>query len=621
MIIQRMKATILATLLLIVPAAQAGILHSDKVLLLCHRTANRDLPENTLDSLALAARMGCDIVEIDVRRTADGVLVLNHDGLLDRFSDTTGQIENTDLSELDQMDFGSWMGERFRGLHLARFDDALRLAHELGIGLYLDIKTSGIGKQVLDALVKEGMTNQVVFGGEWDDVRQLDPGANEDQTASVQPGFTSNDVESLHKQHKIVIANFILNGHEFDLDGMKQAVAVGVNGIMVDYPRLGAEAVGRPVEKKIADLSRIAESGTPERRVQAIRALSGFVGLPLQPIFLHWLLTGEQATSHEAALALVTSRPRAFISSFEPAIHSSSTIARANAAWAVGMLAHTAPDAARCASMLTTLVHDGSNEVVKQTLVALSRCQSDPRHVPVRRLQMLLTGNSPVLRGLSAVALAKHHPEIATREVPAQLEKEIELSDVYNSRWTAQGRPKLTQQQIDKAVEIYRAQMKELHALELLPKSVALHGLEAQAFRPWHDYSMMPILVSGFKLWDRIADHPESALAALTAQDGTEADWAEWALVKAGPEVLPMIRRALPSSRGELRRRLIDILSWQADTSALPLLNSMEETETLDRERIRSAIARIQAFSPGESPIQPSALEIKTETRIASPKR
>ena len=200
--------------LLTLPPAYAGILKSDKVLLLCHRTANRDLPENTIESLALAARMGCNIVEVDVRLTADGYLVLNHDGFLDRFTDTTGEVEQTDLNELDQMDFGAWMGDRFRGLHIAHFDDALRMARELKVGLYLDIKTKGIGKQVLAALAKEGMTNQVIFGGEWEDIRSFSPEANSDPSADVQPGFTLDHVQELHKQHKIVIANFILM--EFD---------------------------------------------------------------------------------------------------------------------------------------------------------------------------------------------------------------------------------------------------------------------------------------------------------------------------------------------------------------------------------------------------------------------
>jgi glycerophosphoryl diester phosphodiesterase len=591
-------AASLSSLLFFMPAmAHGGILRANKVQLLCHRTANRDLPENTLESLALAARMGCNIVEVDVRRTADGELVLNHDGFLDRFTDTTGEVENTDLRELDRMDFGVWMGPRFAGMHIAHFDDALRLARRMKIGLFLDIKTKGIGSQVLAALAREDMTKQVIFGGEWDDIRRLDPSVNGDQSVWLQPGFTRQQVQALHQQQKIVIANFVLNGHEFDLNSMKQAVAFGVDGIMVDYPRLGAEAVGRPVEVKIQRLSGQANTGTTDLRVQAIRELSYYSGFPLQRQFLHWLMDSDERVSHEAALALVVSRPQPPLASFEAAMRSGSVATRSNAAWAVGSLARSANDSPQCAPLLAPLLHDASTAVIEQALVGLSRCPSDPRSVPADALLQIISGEVPVLRGLAAVALAKHHPDIAEREVPAQLEKEEKTSDSFNVEWTARGRPKLSESQIDTAVELYRAQMKELQALTLLPSHAALQPLVAQAFRPGHDYSMAPILVAGFNLWDRLAENPAPAIDALSSSDVGEADWAEWALVKAGPNILPAIRHALPASRGDLRRRLIEILAWQADEDALPMLRLMRKDDKSDRAMLRWAITTIDAFS------------------------
>lgn len=596
-----LSATALTWILLLfmLPQAHGGILRANKVLLLCHRTANRDLPENTLESLALAAHMGCDIVEVDVRRTLDGQLVLNHDGLLDRFTDTTGDVEGTDLSELDRMDFGAWMGERFSGMQIPHFDDALRLARELKIGLYLDIKTKGLGPQILAAVQQAGMTNQVRYGGEWDDVHRLDPHENEDPSAGLQPGFKREELEALHKQHKIVIADFILNGHESDLAGMKQAVAYGIDGIMVDYPRLGAEAVGRPVEKRIGELTQLANSGAQQQRVDAIRELSNFVDLPLQQQFFHWLGDSDEQVTHEAALALVKSRPQPPLASFAGTTHSSSPAARSSAAWAIGALAHTAPDGASCGRLLEPLLQDANTAVLTQTLVGLSRCPPDSQNVPADRLTQILHGDVPVLRGLAAVALAKQHPEIAEREVSAQLEKAVNTADTYNTAWSAHGRPKLSQTEIAKLTEGYREQMKEVKALAMLPGNAALLELANQAFRPGHDYSMGPILLSGFRLWDRLGDDPAPALKALTAQDSGEADWAEWALVKAGPKVLPAVRGEVPASQGELRRRLIRILAWQADANALPMLRSMEKTDAADQELIRWAIATIQPFQPG----------------------
>lgn len=585
---------------LMAPVARAGILRANKVLLLCHRTANRDLPENTLESLALAARMGCDIIEVDVRSTADGELVLNHDGFLDRFTDTTGEVESTEGRELDRIDFGAWMGERFAGLHIAHFEDALRLARELKVDLYLDIKTKGIGPQVLAALARENMTNQVIFGGEWDDIHHLNPSANDDSSVWLQPGLTRDRVHVLHQQHKIVIANFILNGHEFDLRAMKEAVASGVDGIMVDYPRLGAEAVGRPVEERIQSLARRAETGTTDQRIDAIRELSYYIGFPLQREFLRWLMDSNEKVSHEAALALVLSRPQPPLAEFELALQSRSAAARSNAAWAVGSLARSGSDKGDCARLLAPLLHDGSAPVIKQALVGLSRCHADPESVPADALLKILKGEVPVLRGLAAVALATHHPAIAEREVSAELEREEKSSDAFNTEWTDRGRPELSQAEIDKTVELYRAEIKGLQALALLQSKEAYRSLAAQAFRPGHDYSMTPILVAGFDIWDHLAKDPTPALEALGSQNAGEADWAEWALVQAGPEVLPVIRHALPASQGDLRRRLIEIVAWQADEDALPLLRSLDVHDQSEEDLVRWAIRDINALRPPE---------------------
>ena len=49
---------------------------------LAHRGASRAARENTIDAFHLAAALGSDAVELDVRRTADGVLVVHHDPFL-----------------------------------------------------------------------------------------------------------------------------------------------------------------------------------------------------------------------------------------------------------------------------------------------------------------------------------------------------------------------------------------------------------------------------------------------------------------------------------------------------------------------------------------------------------
>ncbi|HEY1737167.1 MAG TPA: glycerophosphodiester phosphodiesterase, partial [Acidimicrobiia bacterium] len=55
----------------------------ERPLVLGHRGASRGAPENTIAAFTRAAELGADGVELDVHRTADGVLVVHHDADLD----------------------------------------------------------------------------------------------------------------------------------------------------------------------------------------------------------------------------------------------------------------------------------------------------------------------------------------------------------------------------------------------------------------------------------------------------------------------------------------------------------------------------------------------------------
>src|ERR1700733_6325505 len=100
-----MKQTLTTLLLMFVATvAKAGPLQPGKVTLLCHRTANEDVPENTLESLEQAALLGCNVVEMDLRRTLDGKIVMNHDGVLERLTDGIGDAENSYYDDLRSRD-------------------------------------------------------------------------------------------------------------------------------------------------------------------------------------------------------------------------------------------------------------------------------------------------------------------------------------------------------------------------------------------------------------------------------------------------------------------------------------------------------------------------------------
>lgn len=569
--------------------ARAADLQPKQVQLLCHRTANEDVPENTLESLDEAAFLGCNVVEIDVRRTLDGRIVLNHDGVLERLTDGIGDTETSYYDDLRMRDAGSWMNERFEGMRIPLFEDALRLAREDDIRLILDIKDKGIGADILQLLQREGMLQRVRFGGEWTDIKQLYPQANKSASAWVQPGVTVEQVRAYHRAGKAVIANFSgANGHEMDLAGMKAAVAAGVDGINVDYPRLGADAVGRPVERKLAALIAQANVGEDRIRAKAVLELSRHPDFALQDQFCRWLLDPDDHVSRAAALALVMARPRPTPSVFAEALRSGKPHARANAAWALGVL--RAP-----ANLLLPLLEDRNPQVLQETLVALSRMPGD---IKAETLLPLLAYPVPAIRGAAALALARHQPDVAAKALPSQLDVEVKAAAVLYARWAALGKPKLTPAEIDEVMSYYRCQMKEVEAISMLHRPAATQALEEQAFRPGQDFSQMNGVVAAFQLWGRIGTDPQPAVRALGAADPNVADKAEWMLVQGGPSVLPAVREALGSPDKTLKDRAIRIVAWQGDLDSLPPLRAIQRNDPKNAELASWAMEKIQSLHP-----------------------
>ena len=572
------------------PLAHAGVLLPGGVQLLCHRTANEDVPENTLESLDQAALLGCNVVEIDLRRTLDGKIVLNHDGILERLTDGVGEAETTYYGDLQLRDAGLWMGERFENMHMTLFQDALRLARERDIRLVLDMKDKGLGPEVLRILEREGMLQRVQFNGEWEDVKKLYPAASDvgDGTVWVQPGVTEDQVRQSHRQGKAVVANFSANDHEMDLAGMRAAVAAGVDGINVDYPRLGADAVGRPVERRLHELILKADSGDSGARVAAIQELSRYSGFPLQGNFAQWLSDADDHVSRAAALALVTARPRTPVSAFTDALQSGNADARANAAWALGML--RAP-----ASALLPLLRDQDPHVLQSALQALGRA---PGEVSAGALLPLLSYDDPAVRGAAAVALARHQPETAVKAIPAQLQREVVFEQGIRDDNVRRGKPRYTQPEIDVIMKSFKCQMEMMRALAMLQGNDATRELAALAFRPDEGLSSYDGIVAGFQMWDRIAADAAPAVQALGSSDRQVADRAEWMLVKANPAALPEVRKALGSDNKGVRERAMRIVAWQGDTGSLTALEAIQKTDTADAALAAWAIEKIESLHP-----------------------
>lgn len=109
-----------------------GWLHSgpyptrrDRPLVLGHRGASADAPENTLAAFREALRQGADGVELDVRRCASGELVVCHDAWLDRLAGAHLEVAGTPLAELRRLDVGRRFSAAFAGERIPTLAEAL----------------------------------------------------------------------------------------------------------------------------------------------------------------------------------------------------------------------------------------------------------------------------------------------------------------------------------------------------------------------------------------------------------------------------------------------------------------------------------------------------------------
>lgn len=77
----------------------------EEVMVVAHRTDWRNGGENTLAGIESAIKRGVDIIEIDLKKTKDGHLVLMHDCTVDRTTNGKGKVSDFTLSELKELSF------------------------------------------------------------------------------------------------------------------------------------------------------------------------------------------------------------------------------------------------------------------------------------------------------------------------------------------------------------------------------------------------------------------------------------------------------------------------------------------------------------------------------------
>jgi glycerophosphoryl diester phosphodiesterase len=129
------------------------------VLTTAHRGASKAAPENTIAALRQAVADGADYAEIDVQRTADGVVVLLHDTDLRRVAGVNSGIWELSLDEVQRLDVGSWFSAEFAGERAPTLTEAIAATKgkmRLNIELKVNGRDDGLAAEVARVLKETG---------------------------------------------------------------------------------------------------------------------------------------------------------------------------------------------------------------------------------------------------------------------------------------------------------------------------------------------------------------------------------------------------------------------------------------------------------------------------------
>ncbi len=151
-------AGVIATGTLVVCAADGPKMPS--ALCVAHRGFSSQFPENTVASMKGGIEAGTNGNELDVRKSADGVIYLMHDGSLKRYTGEEINPSTLTMAELRKRDVGAFKGEKFRGEPVATMDEVVALHVGTGTAPVVELKDGGIEADVLAILKKYDMVDK-----------------------------------------------------------------------------------------------------------------------------------------------------------------------------------------------------------------------------------------------------------------------------------------------------------------------------------------------------------------------------------------------------------------------------------------------------------------------------
>lgn len=224
---------------------------------IAHRGASGRCPENTLPSFRAGAEAGADAIELDVHLTADGHVVVMHDGELGRTVSGTGKVAEMTLAEVKSRDAGAWKAPAFAGTRVPTLAEVLAA---IPIVVMVEIKPEGeeIVRRTVEVIRAAGAERRVVIASFHDanlaraarmlpEAERLALGTPEmsrvDDAHILAPHFseaTKTIAAEVHRRDRALWCWTV-----DDPADIARTIALGADGIISNWPDRVIVALGR----------------------------------------------------------------------------------------------------------------------------------------------------------------------------------------------------------------------------------------------------------------------------------------------------------------------------------------------------------------------------------------
>lgn len=230
-----------------------------KPLVIAHRGASAEAPENSLAAFMLGVMQECDMIELDVHLTKDKQVVVIHDHTLERTTNGVGEIVNLNYEDIKGYDCGKWFSDQYAGEYVPLLEEVLTKV-PANVQFNVEIKaaeTSGMVSCLIDVLRKTDRIGSTVvssfhFGCLAELKKQLPeirigllyhPEVADFKKFEEESGV---EVFSLHPHFPLVTASYmdIANAagktvYPWTVDGeadLRKLIDLGVAGIITNKP-------------------------------------------------------------------------------------------------------------------------------------------------------------------------------------------------------------------------------------------------------------------------------------------------------------------------------------------------------------------------------------------------